>query len=600
MRPLRPAGLLAGILLLGALPATSIAGASPRVAAGSPRVAQAEPVQCGRPGLPPCDTAVIHIAKTAAPSTLPAGGGSVIYTYTVTNGGTVPLAGVSVSDDKCAPVTFVGGDTNSNTLLDLTETWTFACTMTVTATTTNTATATSRDAAGTTATATATATVTVATAEPCPPGSTDPTCVPPPCPPGVTGPNCTPPPPPPVATTLVYECFDVKSRIDPRAVVRLVTKNFGNDTVLVRRSTRMCEPALKSKTQPPKGAAQPIIFPNTQMSLDLKDPQGGLHTVLLGGTVAQANLSPGTSTTFDTEMLQLSLVSTAPLQVRQPDHAALDSFFDVFVDLEQGTSSPGRVGSFFDIFPEITLTPNALLGVREAALRLMPRGSVRFTIEPDGSFMLASSAPIPLLDENAAASGWTINAGTLTPSPVPNPNQVMTRVFECFALERGANPDDPYALQTSNFGVDRVMVHRATRLCEGAIKSRQSIPATAAPQPAPRVWECFDIVSQRDVKRASFFLTTRNFGVDPVRVLRPDSLCEEAMKIRPDAAGAQGQTIGQPTGRVLECFTIEAKTRNAPFYLWTRNFKLDTVRVGRGTLMCEPAIKHPLPAFTGN
>ena len=49
----------------------------------------------------------IHVVKTASVATLPPGGGSVTYTYVVTNTGNVPLTDVSVSDDKCSPVTYV-------------------------------------------------------------------------------------------------------------------------------------------------------------------------------------------------------------------------------------------------------------------------------------------------------------------------------------------------------------------------------------------------------------------------------------------------------------------------------------------------------------
>ncbi|HEX2850154.1 MAG TPA: hypothetical protein VHN98_06365 [Acidimicrobiales bacterium] len=114
------------------------------------------------------DTATVDalplIAITKSPST-PAlnHGGGVTYTYTVTTPGTEPLAGVVVTDDKCAPVTRSGGDTDGDNLLDPGETWTFTCTSTLAATTTNTATVTGTDATGNVASATAKATVTVVT-----------------------------------------------------------------------------------------------------------------------------------------------------------------------------------------------------------------------------------------------------------------------------------------------------------------------------------------------------------------------------------------------------------------------------------------------------
>ena len=68
-------------------------------------------------------------------------GGTATFTYVVTNTGTVPLATVTVTDDNgtsgdtsddFAP-TLQSGDTNSNGLLDTTETWTYQATRTVTA-----------------------------------------------------------------------------------------------------------------------------------------------------------------------------------------------------------------------------------------------------------------------------------------------------------------------------------------------------------------------------------------------------------------------------------------------------------------------------------
>ena len=138
-------------------------------------------------------SALIAIKKAAFPSNLPLGGGMVTYTYTVTNPGSVPLGGVTVTDNKCSPVAYSSGDANLNNKLDLAETWIYTCTTSITATTVNTAVATGFDPSGVGTTATATATVTVAG---CPP--TNPQCTPPPTPcPPTNLPNCTNPPCPP-------------------------------------------------------------------------------------------------------------------------------------------------------------------------------------------------------------------------------------------------------------------------------------------------------------------------------------------------------------------------------------------------------------------
>jgi uncharacterized repeat protein (TIGR01451 family) len=84
----------------------------------------------------------IHVVKSASVASLPFPGGPVTYSYAVTNTGNVPLSNVTLVDDKCATVAFLGGDTNADSKLDLTETWTYSCTMSISTTTTNIATAT--------------------------------------------------------------------------------------------------------------------------------------------------------------------------------------------------------------------------------------------------------------------------------------------------------------------------------------------------------------------------------------------------------------------------------------------------------------------------
>ena len=65
--------------------------------------------------------------ETAAPGHTIAAGAAVTWTYTVTNAGDVPLSAVSVTDSVAGVnPAYVSGDTNANTLLDLTETWIFS------------------------------------------------------------------------------------------------------------------------------------------------------------------------------------------------------------------------------------------------------------------------------------------------------------------------------------------------------------------------------------------------------------------------------------------------------------------------------------------
>ncbi len=104
----------------------------------------------------------LSIVKTASPAAVVLGA-SVTYTYVVTNKGDVPLTSVVVTDDKCSPLTFVGGDTDGDAALDLTETWTYTCTATPAAAgaLTNVGTVNGTDVLGKTVTAQDTETVQV-------------------------------------------------------------------------------------------------------------------------------------------------------------------------------------------------------------------------------------------------------------------------------------------------------------------------------------------------------------------------------------------------------------------------------------------------------
>jgi uncharacterized repeat protein (TIGR01451 family) len=95
-------------------------------------------VVVGVPNVPP----LIHVTKVPSPLSLLAGGGMVTYTEKITNPGTVALSNVHLTDDKCSPMSYVSGDSNGDSKLDVNETWKYTCSTNITKTTTNIASAT--------------------------------------------------------------------------------------------------------------------------------------------------------------------------------------------------------------------------------------------------------------------------------------------------------------------------------------------------------------------------------------------------------------------------------------------------------------------------
>lgn len=84
---------------------------------------------------------LIDVVKVPDPLALPAGPGSVKYTYTLRNIGTVPVTDVTMVGDTCSPIVRISGDTNSDNKLDVAETWVHTCSTTLSKTHTNIVTA---------------------------------------------------------------------------------------------------------------------------------------------------------------------------------------------------------------------------------------------------------------------------------------------------------------------------------------------------------------------------------------------------------------------------------------------------------------------------
>jgi hypothetical protein len=90
------------------------------------------------PPVPP----LLDVVKVPNPLALPNGPGSVTYTYTLSNPGTVPVTDITMVGDSCAPIVRVSGDTDGDNQLDVTETWVHTCSTTLNETHTNTVVAT--------------------------------------------------------------------------------------------------------------------------------------------------------------------------------------------------------------------------------------------------------------------------------------------------------------------------------------------------------------------------------------------------------------------------------------------------------------------------
>ena len=95
-----------------------------------------------------CINPDITVNKTASPAVV-SPSDTVTYTYAVMiNPGDAPLSYVTLNDDKCSPVTFLGGDDDGDSVLDKDELWTYDCSMPLSADITNTVTVTGNHSLG--------------------------------------------------------------------------------------------------------------------------------------------------------------------------------------------------------------------------------------------------------------------------------------------------------------------------------------------------------------------------------------------------------------------------------------------------------------------
>jgi hypothetical protein len=190
------------------------------------------------------------------------------------------------------------------------------------------------------------------------------------------------------------------------------------------------------------------------------------------------------------------------------------------------------------------------------------------------------------------------------PTPLPDPAQ--TRIFACYKLDRGDDPNDPFTLTTANFGTDKVIVRDSNLLCEEGSKTRVKQPVTGGPPttvvvgtPTGVVWQCYRLADTQPNDQP-FRLLTNNFGRDDVRIGRGVQMCEEAAKQRIDPATNTVVETGKATGNVVECFAVRSGTDpKAPVTLETKNFGKANTVIRRPLMMCEAAKKVPSFTFTG-
>jgi hypothetical protein len=186
------------------------------------------------------------------------------------------------------------------------------------------------------------------------------------------------------------------------------------------------------------------------------------------------------------------------------------------------------------------------------------------------------------------------------PTQLPEP-----RIWVCYAIRRGADPDDPISLLTNNFtggdgdedggadeDGDQVFVRRSTHLCEEGSKTtflrNGDVDQEFGNSESGIVYQCFTIEGGQDPSQV-FWLHTANWGADDVRVRQSNMMCEPAVKYEESGGGTVAGAF--PAEPVMQCYRIEGGVRreNVPVRLETLNFDEDDVQMRSATRMCESA-----------
>lgn len=184
-----------------------------------------------------------------------------------------------------------------------------------------------------------------------------------------------------------------------------------------------------------------------------------------------------------------------------------------------------------------------------------------------------------------------------TPHPEAPPVQ-STKIYACYTLDRGTDPNDPYSITTKNFGKDVVMVRTSNLMCETASKTVTNAAGGTQVYGSPSggIWQCYRLDKGLDPNKA-FILKNNNFGANTVRVRTGFEMCEEGEKDR--IINGMLDISGQANGVVYECFKLE--NGNDPqkvVTLETKNFGKDQVVVRNARAMCEIGVKEPIHTTT--